>query len=211
MIGVDDQDRIEAARQLRIGGRAEHRHDVAQPFVLHAAADRFDHQRLDVFGVDHAVRSDAPREPDREPAAAGAEVGDDRAVGDLQRIHDQIRLLPLVAVGRFEQAEILRRETARPFVAVCCGFWAGSAGGRGEARDRASSSRRDEGAGAARATREPLHDGPPSPVLPASLSAASSPDDAAARHRLDRQDLVEPCGVEQPALEHEIADRPAGL
>ena len=53
-----------------------------QVLALHAPADRLEHLRLDVFGVDEAVRADAAREAEREPAAAGAEVGDDRAVGD---------------------------------------------------------------------------------------------------------------------------------
>jgi hypothetical protein len=43
----------------------------------------------------------------REPRAAGAEIGDDRPVSNAQGIHDQLGLLPLVAIGRVEEAEIV--------------------------------------------------------------------------------------------------------
>ena len=61
-----------------------------------------------------AVRSDPAREPRREPAATGADVGDRRAFGDVQRIHHLIRLLPGFAIRRLEQADVLRREEAGP-------------------------------------------------------------------------------------------------
>ncbi len=66
--------------------------------------------RLDVLGVDAPVRADALGEPQREPAAGGAELGDLRAFSDADRVHDLIGLLPLIAIGRLEQPEILRAE-----------------------------------------------------------------------------------------------------
>ena len=81
---------------------------LREAFVLQSPVDRLDHLRLNVLRVHQAVRSHAPRQANREPAAAGAEIRDHGAVGDAERVHDQIGLVPLVAIGRFEQAEILR-------------------------------------------------------------------------------------------------------
>src|SRR4029077_16130756 len=63
--------------------------------------------------VDPAVRPDAARDPHREPAAAGAEVGDDAALADVQGVHDLVGTLIGVAVRPFELAEQLGREEAR--------------------------------------------------------------------------------------------------
>ena len=76
----------------------------------------------------------------REPAAAGAEIGDDRAVGDLQRVHDQIGLLPLIAIGRFEQPEILGGNS-RSWVFCCRRAGGAGAGGTGAAEGRRAGGR----------------------------------------------------------------------
>ena len=82
-VDVDDQHRVERpGRQVRIAAVRQPRLDVLQPFAADAAPDRLEHLALDVLRVDEAVRSDTPRESDREPAGAGADVGDRRAVGD---------------------------------------------------------------------------------------------------------------------------------
>ena len=78
-----------------------------------APLDRFEHQRLDVLGVDKAGLSDATRQTDREPAAARAEIGDHRPFGELERVHDLFGLLPLIAVGALEQAQVERWEETR--------------------------------------------------------------------------------------------------
>ena len=102
MIRIDDQDGVHPLRQPRVGCGAEHGAYVLQPFALHAAADRFDHLRLDIFGVHEAIGSHAARQANGEPSAAGAQVRDDGALGDLERVHDLIRLLPQLAIGRIE-------------------------------------------------------------------------------------------------------------
>jgi hypothetical protein len=95
---------------VRIGGRAEHGADVTQVLALDAASDRLDHLPLNVLGVDDAVRADSAREVHREPAACCADLRDDGALGDEERVHDLIRLLPLLAIGRFEESQIERVE-----------------------------------------------------------------------------------------------------
>src|SRR5262245_55001222 len=77
--------------------------------MLHPPVDCFNHLWLDVFCVDEPVWSDPPGQSDFEPAAACAEIGDDRAVCDPERVHDLVGLVPLVAIGRFKQPKILRR------------------------------------------------------------------------------------------------------
>ena len=91
--------------------------------------DRFQHLELHVFRVHDATRSDAARQLEREPPASGTEVGNGRAVGDQQRVENQFGLLPLLAVGRFDQAEILRRE--EPGLGLLRPTGAGGAGGAG--------------------------------------------------------------------------------
>lgn len=113
MVRVDDEYGVDAGRQPRIARRTEHRAHVLLPLALEAAADRFDHLRLNVFGINEPVRSDPAREPNGEPSAAGAEVGDDRALGNEQRVHDLVRFLPELAIGRLEETEILRLEQVR--------------------------------------------------------------------------------------------------
>src|SRR5690606_22681367 len=97
-------------RQIRILRLPEHRPYVLQLLTFDAPLDGLEHLRLDVFGVDDAVRADTAREANREPAAAGAEVGDARAFGDAQGVHDLFGFLPRIAVGPFERAEIFRWE-----------------------------------------------------------------------------------------------------
>jgi len=81
--------------------------------ALHAAADAVEHRALDVLGVDAPVGADALGQLQREPAAGGAEFGDLRSLRDPERVHDLIGLLPLLAVRRFEQPEILGAEQTR--------------------------------------------------------------------------------------------------
>jgi hypothetical protein len=109
-IHVCDEHGVEAGRQVRVGGGPEHRADVPQVLALHAAGDRFDHLPLNVLGIDDAVRADAAREVHREPAPGRADFRDDGALGDEERVHDLIRLLPLLAIGRFEEPQVERIE-----------------------------------------------------------------------------------------------------
>src|SRR5262249_15454562 len=69
--------------------------------------------------------ADALGELHREPAAAGAEIGDRRSFGDAQRVHDLLGLLPVLPIRRFEQTEILRLKKLGP-----------GAGGRGPCGER---------------------------------------------------------------------------
>ena len=85
---------------------------VGEAAVVQVYADGFDHLRLHVLGVHDPVWPDAAREPQREPAAPGAQIGDDRTVRDAERVHDLIGLLPGLTIGGVEQAEILGREQA---------------------------------------------------------------------------------------------------
>ncbi len=112
-VRIGDEHCIETARQVRVGFAAEDCSHVAQILPLRAPFDRVDHRRLDIFRVDEPVRPNAPRQPHREPTACRADLGDDRSVGDVQRVHDLIGLLPLIAIGCFEQTEVQGREKAR--------------------------------------------------------------------------------------------------
>ena len=113
-IRVDDEHGVERrGRQLGIGRRAMDRpDDIRQVFALGAPPDGLEHDGLNVLGVDHAVLFDSPRELHREPPACGSKLRDRGTFGDLQRIHDLMRLLPLVAIGSVEQAQILGAEQA---------------------------------------------------------------------------------------------------
>ena len=134
--------------------------------------------RLDVFGVDAAVRADPARQPHREPAAAGAEVGDDAAFADLQRVHDLIGPLPRVAIRSLEQPEILRAETAA----------------------RAA----PPAAPASSASREQQRPPRGSRFMRSSLCPLAG--HAGRRHRLGRQDRVELVFRQQPALAHDVGE-----
>jgi hypothetical protein len=89
---------------------AEHRPDVLQPLALDAPPDGVEHLSLHVLCVHNSVRTHTARQARREPAGPGADVGYVGAVGDAERVHDLIRLLPGGTIGRFEQPEILRRK-----------------------------------------------------------------------------------------------------
>ena len=112
-VDADDQYRVDRIGQLRVFVRAEHHGDVGEPLAPDAPLHRLDHGLLDVLGVDAAVRADAPGEAHREPAAAGAQVGDARAFVDAERIHDRVGLLPPLAIRAFELAELVGRELPR--------------------------------------------------------------------------------------------------
>ena len=180
-------------------GGAQQRSDVRQVLALRAPADQLDHLRLDVLGVHDAVRADAAGELDREPAAARPEIGDDGAVGDPSVVHDQFGRLPLIAIGRFEQPEILRREQA-----VLCALAPADAGrwALGGRRRQATAERTGPRARSAAPRRR---DGPPfDPASPAPsrslrLLPAAQPDRRpAARHRVGREDAVEPSASSRP-------------
>jgi hypothetical protein len=111
-IDVHDQHGVDARRQAGIFRRAEHGAHVPQPLPLHTATDDFDHLWLNILRVHDPVRSHTARQANGKPSAAGAEVGHHRSFGDLQRIHDQVRFLPQITIGRIEQAEVLRGEEA---------------------------------------------------------------------------------------------------
>jgi len=83
---------------------------------------------------------------DGEPGA-GADVGDRRAVRDSKRVHDLIRLLPRIAIGAFEQPEVLRREQ------MPCPLWLSALGvgswDLGVGRESGRENERDDRVGAA--------------------------------------------------------------
>ena len=109
VIGIDDENGVEAARrQAWVVEAALHVVDVSQTLATDAALDRLEHLRLKVLREDRAVGSDPSCQPDREPAAAGADIGHDRPFTDTQRVHDQVGLLPRVPVGTFEHAQTPR-------------------------------------------------------------------------------------------------------
>ena len=173
---------------------AKARLHVLQPFARDAAANRFEHLPLDVLRVDDAVGPDAARQLNREPAGAGADVGDRRAVRDPQRVHDLVGLLPRVAIGPFEQAEILRRK--QPAVLLRRETPARQGGPEGPplrpAQRAADRRRRRRG-------------GPAGPRWRQSLHFFTSPTTPGTRHRLGRQDRVELRLVHQAAFEHDLA------
>src|SRR5260221_8966130 len=111
---VDDDSGVDTGGQPRIGRRAEHRPHVGKILALNALADRLEHLALNVLGVNDAVRPDATSEAQREPSARGAELRDGRSVGDAEFIHDQFGLVPLIAIGRLEEAQIFWVEEFAP-------------------------------------------------------------------------------------------------
>ena len=98
------------AGRCGIAAAAEHGTHVAEALALHAPGDGGEHLGLHVLRVDETVRSHPARQPHGEPAAARADVGDDRRLGDAEGVEDLLGPLPLVAIRCFEQPEILRRE-----------------------------------------------------------------------------------------------------
>ena len=166
MVRVDDDGGVESFRQPRIARRAEDGTDVRQVFHLHPLADDLQHRRLDVFGVHDAVRSDAPRDVEREPGAARPQIGDDRSVRDAERIHDLLGLLPLIAIGGVEQAEIVGLEEL-----ALRRTRLGRIGWRG----RKSRKNGTVGQQQQREQEHALHDRPAFPVAPASPACPASP------------------------------------
>src|SRR6476661_1465140 len=81
--------------------------------MLHTAIDDLDHLRLNIFRIHDAIWSNAAREADFHPSAASSYIGDRSAVGDADGIHDLFRLRPVLAIGRFQQTEILRGKKSR--------------------------------------------------------------------------------------------------
>ena len=85
MIRIDHQDGVQRrGRKARVAALAEHRLHVQQSLGRHSARNRREHLRLHVLGVDRAIGPDAPRQANREPAGAGADVGNDRCLGDAE-------------------------------------------------------------------------------------------------------------------------------
>jgi hypothetical protein len=111
-VGIHDKDRVEVVGQMWIEWRPENRLDVLQPVTGDPPADRFNHLALNVLRKDAPVRTHAPGQSHGEPAAAGANVADSRAVGDCERVHDAFGLLPFFAIGTLQFAEFLRWEQA---------------------------------------------------------------------------------------------------
>ena len=108
-----------------------------QVLARHPPLDHLDHLRLDVLGVDPAVRPDAPRQTDREPAAGGAELSDDAALGDVEGVHDLIGTLPDVAIRSFELGQVFGRKQFAVLLPLL------GAGDRGQQRERDEHDRGD--------------------------------------------------------------------
>ena len=123
---------------------AKSRLHVLQALTGDPAADRLEHLPLHVLREHHAVRSDAASQMDREPAGAGADVCDRRAVRDAERIHDLVGLLPRLPVGSFEQPEILGREQPAMPVGSEPAACASSRSGRGASTPARWPGRRDD-------------------------------------------------------------------
>ena len=132
------------------------------------------------------------------PAPRSATV-DPSAIAE--RVHDLIGLLPRVAIGPLEQAQILRREQPPVALLRCCGD--------GRLRRRCDHGHRPPRPRGSSATARP---GRVASVAASSLwslrprhprcRAASSPRPTGSRRAVGL--------VEQAALEHEVANRPAG-
>jgi len=69
-------------------GRAEVGLDVEEIFPDGAGADGVDGCRVDVFGENMAGGADALGGADREPATAGADVGNGAAGVEIEGVHD---------------------------------------------------------------------------------------------------------------------------
>src|SRR5262249_54956681 len=123
--------------------------------------DHLEHLFLDVLGIDNPVWPDALREPHGEPTARRAEVGDDGAFGDFERVHDLVRPVPLLTIGAFEDAEVQWRK--KPAASLSRVGGTGRMSGKGEQRHER---RNPEG---------PLHSRPALRALPASLAPFFSP------------------------------------
>src|SRR5688572_26858676 len=110
---IDEEHGIERPfREVGVGGRAKPRDHVPEPLATDAALDRFKHRLLNVFGVHHAVRTDAPCEADGEVTGPRAHVRDCGTISDSQGVHDQLGLLPCGAIRTFEEDQVCRRELA---------------------------------------------------------------------------------------------------
>ena len=114
-VRVGDEHGIQTWWQLGVGWGTQHGPDVRQPLTLQPPPSGLEHDGLNVLGVDEAVGPDAAREPGREPATGNSELCNDVAFGDLERVHDQVGLLPLIAVRGLEQSKRARwKEPAAP-------------------------------------------------------------------------------------------------
>ena len=183
--------------------------DVLQVLALHAPADA---PRSSAAGclrrrrrrsARRAARAACVNQPPPAPRSATTD-----AVGDPQRVHDLIGLLPLVAIGRFEQPEILRREQS----ALAASAAALRRLRRQRRRRQARRARSDAQARrSATPTTPSLRAYLPRPAFAArpasSLLPTIPPRVIASTDRISSSCV----GVEQTALEHELADRPAGL
>src|SRR5688572_3017017 len=124
LIHIDDEYSVERALwQLRIRVGAQPRDHfresntaagVEQSLPADPALDGFEHRLLNVFGVHDAVRPHPAGEPYCKEAGASADVRHRVALGNVQLVHDEVRLLPRGAVGTLEQAEV--RYGKQPFL-----------------------------------------------------------------------------------------------
>ena len=162
---------------------------LSQVLARQPPLDDLDHLRLDVFGVDPAVRADAPRQPDREPAAGGAEISDDAAFGDVEGVHDLIGPLPDVAIRALELSR------GSPAGTACRA--AAAAGCRGAAASAAAASR--DAARPVRFVSRRLCFLRVVPARPGEVIASGD------------EDRIERVVRHQPALADDLADRAAGL
>ena len=109
---VDDQHSVCPCvrRQLWIVVFPQDGCHVVQSLTFDASLYRFDHQALHVDCIHPAEPSDTARETHREPSAPGAEIRDGRPFCDAKRVHDLVRFLPRLTIGRLEQTQVLRCE-----------------------------------------------------------------------------------------------------
>jgi hypothetical protein len=97
--GIDDENRVQRVRRQPGNGLScsSTPSDVGEAFALHAPLNGFDHQSLDIFGVDEPPRTHAAGETNSEPPAAGISPPP-RCLSDLQSVH-HLLVLPGFAIG----------------------------------------------------------------------------------------------------------------
>ena len=97
-----------------IVGGAQNHFDVLESFSRDPAIEVLDPIRLNVLGIDAAIRADPACEAGGEPAAARTDISDATRLGNVQGVHHSFGLLPAVPVGRFEDGQVVRGQTGCP-------------------------------------------------------------------------------------------------